>query len=170
MIITRWTSTRLALRVLRCHLLRFVTSRVSSWSGECNKCIVLCLFTCCCWCVVYCVCLLGCCLVRSYIMSWKMVPRDFTLLDGSTLNNNKVKGWLFKNLPEKHAHRYGIVWWPLLTSVVNVLWQLYFRGWDLHGGLHHGLLHATSSPTENKETQHEPKLANKQASAITWTW
>lgn len=39
----------------------------------------------------------------SYIKSWKKVPREFA--DGSSLNLMKAKGWLFKNLPLKHAYR-----------------------------------------------------------------
>ena len=57
-------------------------------------------------------------LLYSYIKSWKTVPSDFSLMDGSSLNLSKVKGWLFKNLPDKHAHRYtyGIKEHNLITN------------------------------------------------------
>ena len=54
------------------------------------------------WISLYCICTL----VHSYIKSWKLVPNDFAQLDASSLNLVKVKGWLFKNLPEKHPYRY----------------------------------------------------------------
>lgn len=40
----------------------------------------------------------------SFIKSWKRVPQDFAQIDGFSLNLAKIKGWLFKNLPDKHAH------------------------------------------------------------------
>ena len=44
-------------------------------------------------------------LALSYIKSWKIVPQDFVILKVTSLDTQKVKGWLFKNIPEKHAHR-----------------------------------------------------------------
>ena len=44
--------------------------------------------------------------VYSYIKSWKTVPSNFIAMDGTSLNFGEIKGWLFRNLPEKHAHRY----------------------------------------------------------------
>lgn len=60
----------------------------------------------------------------SYIKSWKLVPKMFSIVNPTFLKMADVKAWLFKNLPRGHAHDAtigGEVY--VVESILNCLTQ-----------------------------------------------